>query len=59
MSRHFNSAQAFCLFGDRIPREALQRSDRHPELRAFSEYEDVNWLARVAAAADITLRIPY
>lgn len=56
MSRHFNSAKAYCLFGDRIPSEAVSTVDVHPASRAFDNARDIEWLAATALSADITLR---
>lgn len=56
MPRHFNSATAYCLFGDRVSDEALSVKKRHPASRLFDTSDDVVWLAEVARAVNVRLR---
>lgn len=56
MSRHFNSAHAYCLFGDQLPHSTLQALPNHAETRVFELPDDTEWLASLALAIHVVLR---
>lgn len=56
MCRHFNSSKAICLFGDRVPADALRPRPGHPDARSFALPEDAEWLARLALDMWVTIR---
>lgn len=56
LCRHFNSSRALCLFGDRLPEQALRPVPGHPDSRAFALPEDAEWLARLALDMRVVLR---
>ncbi|PRZ40897.1 hypothetical protein CLV47_11362 [Antricoccus suffuscus] len=56
MCRHYNSSKAFCLFGDRLSRGALQALPGHASTRVFALPSDAEWLASLALAMRVVIR---
>ncbi|MDQ6659030.1 MAG: RES domain-containing protein [Actinomycetota bacterium] len=54
--RHYNSSEAVCLFGDRLPTGALRVARTHADTRLFALPEDAEWLASLALAMRVVLR---
>lgn len=56
MCRHYNSSKAFCLFGDRLSRGALQALPGHAGTSVFALPSDAEWLASLALAMRVVIR---
>lgn len=56
MCRHYNSGKAVCLFGDRLPADALRPVPGHPDTRVFVLPVDAEWLAALALAMRVVIR---
>jgi hypothetical protein len=56
MCRHYNTARALCLFGDRLPPGGLQTDADHPAARAFALPQDAEWATGLALTIGVVLR---
>ncbi len=56
MCRHYNTARALCLFGDRLPPDALQTDADHRAARAFVLPQDAEWATSLALTIGVVLR---